>query len=430
MAGSSLKFVIATKHFAGLGLALRLQEEGHEVLVAPTGIGDRRLSERYALVGNGMVHKRALVDVIDDRRSYAEHYFIWDENHSVDANELLRTEGFRVFGGGAYADTMEHDRDACLAQVAPFGLEPPASFSFRSIADGLRFVQEHPDTAYVYKPDFGENYETWLPHAVGSREANEELCEHLGALTEDKPFLLQERKDGIEANVEVWFVDGEPRFAFMDLECKYKLTGDLGSLIGCALDFVFVLPLESRAVQETVGKLFPMYRAMRYTGFGDANFVVGRDGIWFFEKCERFGYNSHPNLLWTLNRTPLGELLVSFLDGTFAPNFSSGFGASCSLYMDPTRSGEALHLPASVARDMYFYDVYKADGRPRIAGYYDNVGIATSFGHTMASAWKRALEIAYSVRFAGRAFRVDGAAAGFPTSPVRRYEALAAMGFI
>jgi len=38
------------------------------------------------------------------------------------------------------------------------------------------------------------------------------------------------------------------------------------------------------------------YRDMRYTGFGDANFIAARDGVWSFEKCEGFGYNAHPNL--------------------------------------------------------------------------------------------------------------------------------------
>ena len=32
------------------------------------------------------------------------------------------------------------------------------------------------------------------------------------------------------------------------------------------------------------------------------NFIVARDDTLFCEKCERFGYNAHPNLLWRLNR--------------------------------------------------------------------------------------------------------------------------------
>src|SRR4029078_10993664 len=126
----SMQFIIATLHFAGLGFALRLIEEGHEVLVGYCGISDRRTGDAYALVGNGLVAKRPLSEIIADRESYRDAYWIWDENHSVDEKETLRREGLRVFGGGRFADTMEHDRDACLAFVERHGLKPPPSFSF------------------------------------------------------------------------------------------------------------------------------------------------------------------------------------------------------------------------------------------------------------------------------------------------------------
>src|SRR4051794_19085499 len=125
-----MRFVVATQHFAGLGFALRLLDEGHDVTVAYRGIDDRRVIGSYDLVGNGLVDKQPLRDAIADRHRYRDAYWIWDENHSVDENELLRSEGFKVLGGGRYADRMEHDRDACLALVERYGLTPPPSFSF------------------------------------------------------------------------------------------------------------------------------------------------------------------------------------------------------------------------------------------------------------------------------------------------------------
>jgi hypothetical protein len=145
-----MRFIIATLHYAGLGFALRLIEEGHDVTVAFHGSTDRRTSEAYDLVGNGLVAKRPLAELIADRSAYRDAYWIWDENHSVDENELLRREGFRVFAGGRYSDTMEHDRGACLALVAEHGLQPPPSFEFDRAQDALSFLEEHPDTSYVY----------------------------------------------------------------------------------------------------------------------------------------------------------------------------------------------------------------------------------------------------------------------------------------
>lgn len=425
-----MRFVIATCHFAGLGFALRLRDEGHDVLVAYGGIDDRRATCAYDMVGNGLVEKRPLREVIDDRHRYKHAYWVWDENHSVAENELLRREGFKVLGGGRYADTMEHDRDACLAFVARYGLMPPPSFGFDDPTSAIAFLGEHPNTAYVYKPDRGENFETWLPQSETSEDANLELRQHLRSLHNDAPFLLQERKEGIETNVEVWFVRGEPRFAFMSIESKKKLTGDLGDLAGCAFDFAFAIPLESRAVEESVGRLFPAYKEMRYTGFGDANFIAARDGVWFFEKCERFGYNAHPNLLWNLNRDPLGDTLAALVDGDFQPNFSPGFGASCTMYMDHRTTGKVIQFPETIARDLYLYDVYKDAGLLLTAGYYDDVLIANAFGYTIPTAWEAVLAKARAVKFPGRSYRVDGGGTNFPSSPLRRYEALQAMGYL
>ncbi len=426
-----MRFVIATLHFAGLGFALRLQDEGHDVVLAPAGTTDRRLEENYALVGNGMVPKQPLADVIRDRAQWRDAIWIWDENHSVDENETLRAEGFTVFGGGRYADTMEHDRDACLRLVGAYGLQPPPSFPFANAADAVAFLGQHPETAYVYKPDVGETHETWLPQSESAAESNLELQQHLRTLTNPGAFVLQELKDGIETNVEVWFMKGEPVFAFMALESKRKLTGDLGDFCGCAFDFTFVVPLESRVVQESVGRLFPEYRKMQYTGFGDANFIVARDGIWFFEKCERFGYNAHPNLFWNLNRAPLGETFAGLVHGTLVPDFAPGFGASVTLYMDHPAAGKVVTFPEAVARNIYPYDLYRAGDQLLTAGYYGDASLlACAYGYTIPTAWEAALAIAEKVRFAGRSYRLDGAGTGFPSSPLRRYEALTAMGLL
>jgi phosphoribosylamine---glycine ligase len=425
-----MRFVVVTKWFTGLGFAIRLRDEGHEVELAVAGIDDQRLEARYALVGNGLLSKRPLADVMAERDRLRDAYFVWDENHSVEANECLRREGFKVLGGSRYAQTMEHDRDACLELVSRYGLQPPPSHAFDDVASAIRLLEEHSATAYVYKPNVGDNHETFVPQSEHAEEANLELRVHLRSLRNCSPFVLQERKDGVETNVEVWFVHGEPRFAFMTLEAKRRLTGDLGDLGGCAFDFAFTVPLESHAVAETVGRLYAAYREMRYTGFGDANVVVARDGVWFFEKCERFGYNAHPNLFWNLARDPLGETLAALVDGTFAPNFSPGFGASCTMYMDHPAPGKAIQFPEDVFQSLYFLDAYKDGDLYLTAGYADSVVVVNAFGYTMPQAWEAALARAAQVKFPGRSYRLDGAGTDYPSSPVRRYEALEAMHYL
>ena len=425
-----MKFVIASAFYSGLGFAIRLQDEGHDVVLAHGPSDDRRTASRFRLVGKGIVPKRPLKDVIAQRRKYRDWIFVWDENHSVAENEVLRSEGFSVFGGGSYADRMEHDRHACVELVAAHGLMPPPSFPFESADDALSFGGEASDRTFVYKPDRGETYETWMPVSLEVASANEELSQHLRSLNHNGSFILQERKSGIEVNVEVWFVRGEPRFAFMTLEVKRRLTGDLGDFCGCAFDFAFAIPLESRAVRESVGLLFPAYREMGYTGFGDANVIIARDGVWFLEKCERFGYNAHPNLLWNVNRTPLGETFASLVDGSFRPNMKGGFGAACTMYMDHPEAGKVIQYPSAVAPHLYFMDVYKEGEALLTAGYNELVLFVNGHGDTITSAWDECIRRTWQVRFPGRAFRVDGAARDYPSSPIVRYEQLVELGFL
>jgi phosphoribosylamine-glycine ligase len=434
-----MDFIIATEDYSGLGLAVRLQAEGHRVILAvnPPRLSDEDACSRFRRVGDGMLsQKQDLGTAMAQRETFREAFWIWDQNHSVEENETLRSEGFRVLGGGRHAYAMEHDRSQCLGFVQRHGLESPPSHQFQDASDAIRLCEEHPDTAYVYKPDTGDKFETFLPDSEDPADANQELRIHLRSLSENgrgrESFLLQERKDGVEANVEVWFDRGDPVFSFMTLECKRRYALDLGELTGCALDFDFVLPLDGKAVAASVGKLFPAYKEMRYTGFADASFIAAKDGIWFLEKCERFGYNSHPNLLWNLARNGVGVTLASLLEGSFRADFADGFGASVTLSTKPDiLPGKAVLFPAKVERDLYFYDVYKQDDLYLIAGYDSDgdVLLVNAYGHTMQTAWEAVMKKAADVHFPYRHYRPDGDQTNFASSPIRRYEALRAMGY-
>lgn len=426
-----VKFVIATKDYAGLGFAIRLQDEGHEVILATNPAHEH--NPAFDLVGQGIVTRESLASLMQSRARKRDWYWIWDFNHSVEENETLRSEGFQVLGGGKFADTMEHDRAACLAFTSRYGLDPPPSFPFSSAADAIRFCAEHPHTAYVYKPDEGANSDTFLPESHDPEEANLEVRNHLSIVKGQGSFILQERKEGVESNVEVWFQNGEPVFAFMDLECKKRMTGDLGDLIGCAFDFVFTIPLDSKGVAETVAKLYPAYRKMKYTGFADANFIAARDGVWFLEKCERFGYNAHVNLLFNLSLTGIGEILASLIEGRFEPCFAGGFGATVTMStrQNPV-GGHAVQFPPRLWKDIFFWDVYK-DGDLYLTAGYEREGyvlLVNGYGYTIPTAWENVMRNAARIKFPDRAYRTDGDRTDYPQSPIRRYEALRAMGYL
>jgi hypothetical protein len=100
------------------------------------------------------------------------------------------------------------------------------------------------------------------------------------------------------------------------------------------------------------------------------------------------------------------------------------------MYMDHPAPGRVSEYPDHVAEGLYFYDVFREYDLLTTAGYYDNVLVANAFGYTIQTAWDAVLEPANALRFSSRAFRVDGGGTGFPSSPLRRYEAFRAMGYV
>src|SRR5690349_6178215 len=142
-----MRFVIATADYSGLGFAVRIQEEGHETILATNPpeatANDPECLRRYELVGCNMVPKARLSDLMARRADFRDAYWIWDHNHSVQESEELRSEGFKVLAGGEYPYRMEHDREACLKHAAVYGLQAPASVRFENTTDAVRFCAQN-----------------------------------------------------------------------------------------------------------------------------------------------------------------------------------------------------------------------------------------------------------------------------------------------
>ena len=89
-----MRFIVVTRDYSGLGFAVRLQDEGHEVILATSPSeedqADPGRMQCFNLVGQGMVEKAPLSDVFAARADHKESYWIWDHNHSVEQNETLR----------------------------------------------------------------------------------------------------------------------------------------------------------------------------------------------------------------------------------------------------------------------------------------------------------------------------------------------------
>ena len=446
MGKDTKKFIVVSKDASGFGFAKMLMS-------GTTGRGNPRLEidthvifsiipkedddciEALEMVGEGIVDKIEFEDIFANRKNYKDYIFIFDGNHNSDKAETLMKEGFKVFGGRELSNMMEHDREFGISLVEKAGLPLLEYREFESREEGLSFLDEHFDIAYVFKPDESDDksWVTTCPDNDNDLKANREIYSYLKSQKDGKgSFILQERKKGVEINIEAFMYKGEMFFAQANFESKRKYNGDFGKMIGCSQDVCFHVPVDCKIVKETLGKLAELQEFKDYTGFIDANLIVADNEYWFLEFCGRFGYNAHPNLFMSIAISPLSEILSDWVEGrvhNFYRHFRAGYGASVSAMIDEPTMGLPLSFDDETDESrFYHYDCYMEDGEYRLAGYANEVGIAVAHDYDLVSACEEAIERFKRVHYPGKAGRTDLHLHDYQSNPHERLIACEAMG--
>jgi phosphoribosylamine-glycine ligase len=249
-------------------------------------------------------------------------------------------------------------------------------------------------------------------------------------------YILQERIRGTEVDVEAWFYEGEPFLALVTLEDKRKDDGNLGEQAGCAADLVWIEPVDSPLVTETVGKMFDFYKKKKYTGFGDVNVILTEQGPRFLEVCNRFAYNSHVTLFLGLAKDPVGDILCDFIDGRVMEmenHFLPGYGGSLTLFIDHPRVGLPVHVDRRYEEQWFPFDGYREDQDFLLAGYSPEVGIFVDRGKTPRAALLNVLgklEDDEAVSFPDRYYRTDAADMDYDNAILSRYRDLESEGLL
>lgn len=433
--------ICCTSDYSGLGFALLAQRQGDNVILATRMNDDEEAIDEFEKIGENMIEKVDLDDAVKEL-SGKGFYWIFDQNHLQEYADRLRAMGEKVFGSTEFTNKMEHDRQFAVDIMEQAGLKSPETIEFTSAEEGMQYLDDNHDRAFVFKPnDSACSYLTFVPSNWDDTRANRELFHYMKGLTEGTDdYVLQERKKGIEINVEAWFYNGKPFFSFLGLENKRKLNRDSGCNVGCSQDVVMVLPLDKPLVTQTIGKLYPYLESIKYTGFMDVNVIYCDNEFYYLESCGRYGYNSHPNLFYSLAKDTFGNIMCDFMDGKvegFYEKFRKGFGASVSLYTDHPRMGIPFFADERVADKFYHYDCYlDEDGDMLLAGYdkkEGQVGVMCSFGYTIeeaATEAMRIIDVYEELNFPDMAYRSDLNTTDYHTSPIKRHDALGHLFFI
>ena len=419
----------------GLPLALALQSEGYDVVVAlmserkaepeehagesfPSVVLRRRLQH---FVGDGLIEK---VDA-DKLDVSPETIAIFDFNYGLKYAEELKEKGIKGILTPPWAHRLEHDRayatDFVRQHYPQLYLPEEVDFPEGSVDAIWEFINWS-DDFWVIKPNSNELH---VFVATGDKEGY--LAEAESYLKEDEKELnavtiqLQQKIYGYECVVETWYREGRAILSNVDIELKNQFSGDLPPATGCAGDLVFTIPPGSK-LREITNKPFDRFaQQQNFTGLMDAGVIFSaRTGrAYFLEFCPaRFGYNCLYAFLDKL-RGRIGEFFRWAVLGQQGSEFPtpSDFSASVRIF-DAAHYGNLLHrleeeqvsfreLMLGEPSSVWLWDVMKRDNKLFVVGANPNVAIVSASAPSAETALSRVKDLAKLVKFEGAYFRWD-----------------------
>lgn len=393
----------------GVGLAVRLQKEGHDVSLwhrngdcAQHGKGLIRFTEHYQM-GQTLVADATGLGVILDKYRY---------------------EGIPTFAGSEFADNLEKDRQFSESIMQKAGIETPRSIRVKSWDEAKSKIQQLSKSSdggkVVLKPegDLSGN----LPSYV-AKDADDALKvlefwqrKHMSGEIE---LVIQEFVEGQDVSTEGWF-NGRDWIQGMfnhTLEKKHFLNDDVGPSGGCSGNLVWACGASDPIVQETLLKLTPVLREHRYCGPIDINCVVNQEGVYGLEFTPRFGYDSFPTLLHCLADFDFGSFMESCAKGEMPDvSLNSFFGCGIRISLPPWPSEKyeaAQGIPIRGMEDkderwFYPYDVLmNGAGEMESSGGVGIIGVINNHGEVITEGFARALEICSRLKIPDLQYRTD-----------------------
>ena len=400
-----MKFFIISEGGDGAGLALKLQEEGHEVRI---WIRDDEASSNC----------KGLITCDDGFEIDAETVILADCTGSGIICDSYREAGHLVLGGSAEADKLESDRAYSTQVFKEAGIKTPKTKFFDDWEEARAYVETSEDRL-VFKPE--GDLSGVVPSYVSSD--TEDMLEMLEFYKGQSPrsvpaFALQSFIEGTCVSSEAWFCGERFIVPFNHtLERKQLMNGDLGPSGGCTGNVVWACDrCETCPIcLATLWKLEEYLRSVNYVGPIDVNAVVSDNGIFALEFTPRFGYDATPTLLCALLASPIGVFLSAVASGECDEvPLLSGFAAGVRVTVPPWPSERFAAEPGLPLRGLknfdkfYPYNVMKGEADEFLtSGGYGITGVALGTGDSIDSGIMEAEKVARKLRLPDKQYRTD-----------------------
>ncbi|MCL5238886.1 MAG: phosphoribosylamine--glycine ligase [Candidatus Marsarchaeota archaeon] len=276
------KFLFVTQEALSADLAWELVKEGHEVKFFCHDQPEKD-------VGSGFFGQ---VDDWEKHKDWADVIVFDDVGFGTKADQL-RKDGKFVFGGAAYTDKLEFDREFGQSELKAADVNILLSQNFESFDEAVKFVKANPDR-YVLKPS-GEIQDEKELLFVGQEEDGKDVIQVLEHYKETwskkmKKFLLQKYADGVEVAVGAFFNGKEFSMPIcVNFEHKKLFPNEIGPSTG-EMGTTAYWSSNSPIFEATLRKMKEKIAASGYVGYIDINCIANSRGIWPLEFTSRLGY--------------------------------------------------------------------------------------------------------------------------------------------
>jgi phosphoribosylamine-glycine ligase len=402
------RFLILSEGGDGCGLAMRLQDEGHDAR-----IWIRELDGEHRCEG--------LIQKTDDL-SFGD-IIIADCTGFGQICDSFRESGRLVFGGSCLHDKLESDRKFAKQVMEDARIQTPDSEYFEgkdSWDDAREYVVGKTQVErLVFKP--GGRLSGVIPSYVASD--SEDMIQMLEFYRQkvgdvEPEFELQEFVEGIAISTEGWFNGHDFIRPFNHtLERKQLMDNDLGPSGGCTGNVVWVVDDEADPLITSLLGLAPFLKERSYVGPIDLNAVVSEEEIYGLEFTPRFGYDAFPTFLLGLFDDDFGYFISSIVRGNSPESMSlqSGFGAGVRITIPPWPNEDYLASPgipvrgwsASDLKMVYPYDMCLHGENLVTSGGWGIIGVVNGVENSIEDAFGHAYRICKKAQIPDKQYRTD-----------------------
>lgn len=400
------KFLMISGGGDGLGLALRLRQEGNDVAV---WIREGRSKSNY----DGLIKKVKKWEEFLDPSTIV----IFDSSGGGRTAERLRARGHFVFAAGQFADALELDRAVAFDIMHQAGIRTPKSKTFRSWQKAKDYVKER-DTKLVFKAsgETANHLGSYVSYDAGDLI---EMLDYFASIAPGKPeFEIQDFVKGTEVSSEGWFNGRDFMFPFNHtVERKQIMNDGLGPSGGCAGNIVWLQKEIDHVISDGIARMAPVLRDHDFIGPIDLNTVVNDAGVWGLEFTPRFGYDAMPALL-ELVEGEIGPTIASMARGEHPTSLPLVDRKAGGLRISiPPYPSEHLHPDEGIpirglTRDdkphLYFYDVKLDDADHLVStSAFGAIVTITGVGDGIADVMDDVERVAKRAKIPQKQYRTD-----------------------